>query len=116
MRKEFAATTVVLLLTLGAPSSVWAGYSEGHAAYKRGDYTAALREWRPLAEQGHARAQYSLGFLYDKSRGVMKDYAEAVRWYRKAAGQGYARARNNLGVMYAEGRGVPQDHAEAVRW
>ena len=28
----------------------------GVAAYERGDYAAALKEWRPLAEQGDTKA------------------------------------------------------------
>jgi len=76
----------------------------------------ALREWRPLAEQGNANAQFFLGVMYDKGRGVPQDYAEAVKWLRKAAEQGVAEAQYNLGVMYDRGLGVPQDYAEAVKW
>ena len=91
-------------------------YDKAIAAYRAGDYAAAVQEWRPLAEQGEARAQYNLGIMYAKGRGVLQDYAEAVRWYRMAAEQGEAGAQNNLGVMYANGDGVLQDYAEAVRW
>ena len=93
-----------------------ATFNAGAAAYKRGDYATALREWRPLAEQGHAKAQYNLGNMYSKGRGVPQDNAEAVKWYRKAAEQGVVQAQNNLGNMYENGRGVPQDYAEALQW
>ncbi|TSE23937.1 tetratricopeptide repeat protein [Tepidimonas aquatica] len=96
--------------------SAHAGFDEGLAAYERGDYATALKEWRPLARQGHASAQYNLGVMYDQGRGVPQDYAEAVKWYRQAAAQGHAKAQSNLGLMYAKGRGVPQDYAEAVKW
>ncbi len=66
----------------------------------------ALREWRPLAEQGNANAQFFLGVMYDKGRGVPQDDAEAVKWYRKAAEQGVAEAQYNLGLMYDDGQGV----------
>ncbi len=39
----------VLLVVLAAPAR--AGLDEGVAAYERGDYETALREFRPLAEQ-----------------------------------------------------------------
>ncbi len=55
------------------------------AAYQRGDYATALREWHPLAEQGGANAQLLLGSMYDNGLGVPQDYAEAVKWYSKAA-------------------------------
>ena len=80
---------------------------KGFDAYKRGDYAAALREWRPLAEQGHAKAQSILGSMYDDGQGVPQDYAEAARRYRKAAEQGYAFAWLKLGSMYGIGEGVP---------
>ncbi len=41
-------------VTLGLTAPAWAGFDEGWAAYNRGDYATALREWRPLAEQGDA--------------------------------------------------------------
>ena len=64
---------------------------------------------RKAAEQGHARAQNHLGWMYDEGIGVSQDDQEAVSWYGKAAKQGLATAQNNLGVMYTEGRGVSQD-------
>ena len=105
--------TIAILISLAAPA--WAGILEAYLAFERGDYETALREFRPLAEQGHANAQYNLGLMYDEGRGVPQDYAEAVKWYRKAAEQGTARAQANLGTMYANGHGVPRDYGEAVK-
>ncbi len=102
--------------TLGLTAPAWAGWDEGLAAYDRGDYAAALREWRPLAKQGVADAQYNLGVMYRKGHGVPQDYAEALKWFRKAAEQENADAQVVLGVMYDIGRGVAQDYAEAVKW
>jgi len=106
--------TGVLCLLLATPA--WAGYDERRAAKEHMDYEMALREFRPLAEQGDADAQYNLGVMYAKGRGVTQDYAEAVKWYRKAAAQGYAGAQYNLGVMYDKGEGVPQDYVAAHKW
>ncbi len=66
--------------TLGLTAPACAGWDEGLAAYQRGDYAAAIREWRPLAKQGVAEAQYNLGVIYDRGQGVTQDYAEAVKW------------------------------------
>ena len=104
----------VLLVVLAAPA--WAGFDEGLAAYNRGDYATALREWRPLAAQGNAAAQYNLGLMYDKGHGVAQFYAEAAKWYHRAAEQGVVAAQHNLGVMYYQDQGVVQDYAEAVKW
>ncbi len=102
--------------TLGLTAPAGAGFAEGFLAYVRGDYATAIRELRPLAEQGNAKAQFVLGHMYRYGLGVTQDYAEAVKWYRKAAEQGDGHAQFNLGVMYNEGRGVTQDFAEAVKW
>ncbi len=80
-------------------------------AIERGDYATAFKISLHLAEQGDADAQFSLGAMYDKGRGVPQDDAEAVKWSRKAAEQGYADAQLNLGVAYELGQGVPQDYA-----
>ncbi len=103
-------------LMLGLTAPVWAGWDEGVAAYKRGDYATALREFRPLAERGDAKAQYGLGVMYLNGQGVPQDSAEVVKWHRKAAEQGHAVAQNNLGVMYGKGHGVPQDYVQAHMW
>jgi Sel1 repeat len=99
-----------LMLTIGA-SIVRAGpLEDGNAAYQRGDIATALRLLQPLAEQGNAYAQFSLGVMYANGQGVTQDYKEAVEWYRRSAEQGFAIAQSNLGVMYANGRGVSQDY------
>ena len=77
---------------------------------------ASLREWKPLAEQGDADAQFNLGIKYDKGEGVIQDNKTAVKWFRRAAEQGDADAQRNLGVMYAKGQGVIQDNVYAHMW
>ena len=68
------------------------------------------------ADQGYANAQYNLGVMYEKGRGIAQDDAEAAKWHRKAAEQGDPFAQSRLGWMYEKGRGVAQDGAEAVKW
>src|SRR5262245_60877855 len=110
-----AIAAIILVLCLAAP--VAAGPREdADAAYDRGDYATALRLWRPLANQGDADAQFSLGLMYLNGQGVPQNYAEALKWFRLAAEQGRADAQNNFGVMYHNGLGVPQNYAEAAKW
>ena len=80
------------------------------------DYAKVLREYRLLAEQGHAFAQLALGIMYDQGQGVSQDATEAAKWYRLAAEQGNADAQFHLGIMYRKGQGVPQDKSEAAKW
>ena len=101
-----------------APLSVrpQGSFSDGANAYNQGDLAAALRIWRPLAEQGDASAQSALGLMYDQGKGVPENDVEAVRWYRLAAEQGVPDARFNLALMYDDGTGVARSVAEAVHW
>ncbi len=82
MSKFFPALALLLALGLAAP--VLAGpYEDADAAYYKGDYTTALRLYRPLADKGNVDAQHNLGFMYENGRGVPQDYVQAVAWYRK---------------------------------
>ena len=55
--RRIAATLAVVGALLFSAGSAWADYDDGFAAYQRGDYETAYREFLPLAEQGHAQAQ-----------------------------------------------------------
>ena len=57
-----------------------ADFQKGVAAYNNGDFATALREWTPLAEQGDADAQYNLGLMYAKGRGVPQNNIYAHMW------------------------------------
>ncbi len=108
--------SVLLLFLFVGCSSENARFEEGLAAYERGDYETALQEFKPLAEKGHAGAQFNLGVMYDEGHGVPKDYVEAFKSYKKAAEQGHGKAQHNLGFMYFMGKGVTQDYVEAFKW
>ena len=111
--KWLLLTTITILL-FGAAAR--ADYRDGLTALQRGDYALAREEFLRLAQDGHAAAQYSLGFLYDYGEGVQQSHSEAAKWYRKAAEQGLARAQFSLGIMYESGTGVPLDLARSYKW
>ena len=74
MRKLTATLCLTVAVLLGsAGRSESADYQKGKTAYNRGDYATALREWKPLAEQGNADAQNNLGVMFYKGRGVIQD-------------------------------------------
>lgn len=75
-----------------------------------------IRLLRQAAEEGQAKAQNKLGYLYDTGRELTQNDAEAVRWYRRAAAQNHPMAQYNLANHYLSGRGVPQDTDEAIKW
>jgi TPR repeat protein len=80
-----------------------------------GDYALATGVWRPLAEQGLARAQSNLGACYAEGLGVRRDLGEAVRWFAAAAESGDAVGQRHLATLYFKGEGgVEQDDAAAA--
>ncbi len=110
------ATVLLAVVVVLVAASACTNFKAEEEAIDRGDYATALKEWRPLAEQGEARAQTNLGVMYRLGEGVPQDDTEAVRWYRRAAEQGHTKAQFKLGAMYFMGRGVPQDDVQAHMW
>lgn len=106
----------LLSLLLAVAQSAEADLARGLEAAATQDWTDALREFRPLAEQGDANAQVNLGNLYMRGRAVKQDYYTAYDWYARAARQGNVAGQAKLGLMYYYGLGVPEDHSEALRW
>jgi TPR repeat protein len=104
-----------LALGFGAAASA-DPFEDGVVAAKRGDFEAALKLWRPLADQGNAAAQVNIGSMYATGQGVTQDHAEAAKFYRKAANQGNTSGQQKLGFLYAAGLGVKKDVARAFMW
>jgi len=76
------------------------------------DEEEALRLYKEAAEQGHAKAQYRVAFIFV----TKKEYGEAVVWLSKSAEQGFANAQYMFSVYYQMGRGVDQDFTKAEMW
>ena len=107
--------TAFVCCLLAFPAPAKADYAAGAAAYQKGDYAAAFREWSADAAAGDAHAQQGLGVLYENGEGVpARDFPRAVEWYRAAAAQGLPAGPNNLALLYADGRGVPRNPVMAA--
>ena len=57
LKHILAGVALILMLTGGAAAGP---FEEGADTFERGDYTTALRLWRPLADQGDVKAQTAL--------------------------------------------------------
>ena len=113
----FCLTFTILLGSIGVSESALpiknneiTNFQSGLNAYRRGDYASALREWTPLAEQGNAGAQTSLGLMYNNGEDVPQDNETAAEWHRISTEQGNADTLFNLDLMYRKREGVPYDH------
>ncbi len=112
-------TTFVLAITLlvcGGGAGLAQDNRTAWAAYERGDYTTAFREWSSLAAQGDAFAQNGLGLLFGGGKGVTQDDREAFKWHSLSAEQGFEMAQFTLGYLYQQGRGVARDYRAALKW
>lgn len=76
----------------------------------------AIELYIKAAEQGHIKAQATLGHLYQSGYVVEKDYGKALCWYTKAAEQGDAKSLSSIGLFYAYGYGVEQDYGKAKQF
>jgi TPR repeat protein len=115
MTKRLVLSAFVLALVSATPAAA-GPLQTGIAAYNAHNYPVAAKLLLPLAEQGYARAQTYVGFMYATGRGVPQDYIAAARWYRHAGEQGVGVAQFMLGLMYDKGQGVPQDFVQAYMW
>lgn len=117
MKRTFTSLVLgIALLVGGGGVGLAQDNRTAWAAYDRGDYATAFREFSVLAAKGDAFAQNGLGLLYGEGKGVTKDDREAFKWHRLSAEQGFEMAQFTLGYLYQSGRGVVQDYREALKW
>ena len=81
---------------LGVAGAVAGPWEDGMTSYNRGDYVPAIRLFRPLAEQGNAKAQNVLGVMYRRGQGVAHSSVRAFLWFSRAAARGDATAKAEL--------------------
>lgn len=91
-------------------------YKRGRMAFLFGEYKYAYKLLKPLAFQGYAKAEATIGWMYHTGKGAKKDIKLARFWYEKAAAQNHPIALNNLGVFYEKGMGVHKDLHKAFHW
>jgi TPR repeat protein len=97
MKKQMMMGGLVLAAQiLGIAGAIAGPWEDGMASYNRGDYAPAIRLFRPLAEQGNAKAQSALGVMYRRGQGVARSSVRAFLWFSRAAARGDAQATAEL--------------------
>jgi hypothetical protein len=104
-------TTIMLFATPVVAGEVEDAIEEGDAikqttvirealiAFDERNFPKAFRLNKPLAEQGHADAQYNLGAMYADGEGVPQDNVRAYAWWSVAATQGKEDAKKYKGSV-----------------
>jgi len=97
---------------------VLADMQAGFDASRRGDYDTAIKEFRPLAEQGDPLAQSYLGGMYAEGRGGLEDYDLAV-WSKNSSSLEVSEKLKNFnayGLIEATGRFFTSARLECPHW
>jgi len=108
------AGSLLYLVFAGQP--VYSDYGTGLSAYNHYDYQTARNEFRLAALDGHPKAQYYLGEIYEGGIGIRMDYRQAFHWYLQAAKQEHAGAQARLALLYMKGSGVDQSLEDSFYW
>lgn len=90
---------ILASLALMSAAPALADVKAGVDAWARGDYDAAVREWRGPATAGDADAQFNMAQAYRLGRGVEENAKQAEVLYAKAAAQGHIKASDNYGLL-----------------
>jgi len=97
MKRQTIFVGLILAGPIWGAAGAFAGpWEDGLAAYNRGDYMPAIRLFRPLAEQGNAKAQHLIGLMYHKGEGVARNKVRAFAWFSMAAARGDSQAKEEL--------------------
>ena len=106
--------TKILLFTLTLLSSFSVlsqgnDLEQGIYELNRGQFKAAIEQFRPLVNEGYAPAQYQMALVYLHGYSVPKDGMKALELFQLSAAQNYPDAQFELALIYSAGKLVKQD-------
>ena len=106
--------TKILLFTLTLLSSFSVlsqgnDLEQGIYELNRGEFKAAIEQFRPLVNEGYAPAQYQMALVYLHGYSVRKDGMKALALFKLSAAQNYPDAQFELALIYSAGKLVKQD-------
>lgn len=86
---------------------------QGIYQLNRGEFQAAIEQFRPLVLEGYAPAQYQMALVYQHGYSVPKDLIKALALFNLAAEQDYPDAQFELALLYSAGEVVKKDLTKA---
>lgn len=107
------ARWLILCLLVSSAHSV--DTDAAFTAYQAGRHAEALAQYRALARQGNALAQFNYAMLLKRGEAA-GDGADWRIWLDKAARGGNMAAAYALGLAYENGEGMTRSQAEASNW
>ena len=76
MRNVIVGTVFALTLLVASPVMAQ-GFDKGWKAYQSDDFATALKEWKPLSEQGYLGARTIMAWRKDDN------YRSEIKWHRE---------------------------------
>lgn len=107
--RNFIGILSFLLATSFSTLSQGNDLEQGIYELNRGEFHAAIEQFRPLVIEGYAPAQYQMAIVYQNGYGVPKDGMKALALFELAAEQNYSDAQFELALLYSEGKLVKQN-------
>ena len=95
---------LALFLILSCSTAWGVDFEKDAAAVAPEDFTTAIAQWKPLAEQGNAGAKHNLSLMHSQGSGLIENDKEAVKWFRLAVEQGDVLSPLAFGVMSDEAK------------
>jgi len=107
--RNFIGLIIFLLTSSFSTLSQGNDLEQGIYELNRGEFHAAIEQFRPLVAEGYAAAQYQMALVYLHGYGVPKDGMKALALFKLAAEQNDSDAQFELALIYSEGKLVKQD-------
>ena len=96
--------------------SARADFEEAWAAYERGQYNIAVREFLRCAERGHDKCQLYLGDIYNYGHGTVVRKDKAFDWYARSAKQNNGVAAGRLCSWYLDNVAGTEGRIKSYMW
>lgn len=110
----FRAAAGVLAFSIALSAA--ADTEDGYDYLKKGDYQAALKEFKAAAADDDPKAMVGIGDILYQGLGGKAAPLEASTWWKKAAYLGDIGAMLRLAEAYRMGSGMKTDWAQALVW
>lgn len=91
-------------------------YKIGEDLYDNQEFDLAFKYLLYAARNGHIRASWKTGLMYDHGQGTKQNYDLAFKWIKKSADNKDSYAQYLLAGVYAAGKGVKRDLEKAISW
>jgi TPR repeat protein len=104
---------IIMLFTSVTAFSQGNDLQKGIYEFNRGEFKAAIEQFRPLVSEGYAPAQYQMALIYQNGYATAKDGMKALELFELSAAQHYPDAQFELALLYTEGKLVKKDLKKA---